>query len=93
MQQSDESGHTEIWLLPFPTVGAARTQVSNAGGTRPPWARSGRELSYMMAPPVGTDGIVSMTAVPVQTSPTLVLGTPVRAVQGPPLQCPRWKNV
>ena len=83
MQQYDESAKAEIWLLPFPDVGASRTQVSNGGGTRPAWARSGRELFYMAAPPNATEGIVSMMAVPVQTSPSLVLGTPVKLFEGP----------
>jgi hypothetical protein len=37
----------------------------------------------MAAPPGATEGIVSMMAVPVQTSPTLVLGTPVKLFDGP----------
>ena len=78
--QSDESGRPEIWLRPFPDVDAGRKQVSNGGGTRPAWARSGRELVYMA--PDAAESSVSMMAVPVQTSPTLLLGTPVKLLEG-----------
>ena len=44
--QSDESGRDEIYIRPFPNVSAGKTQVSTNGGTRPLWARSGRELFY-----------------------------------------------
>jgi Tol biopolymer transport system component len=44
--QSDESGSNEIYVRPFPNVAAGRSQVSSGGGTRPVWARSGRELFY-----------------------------------------------
>jgi serine/threonine-protein kinase len=39
-----ESGRPEIWLRPFPNINAGRYLVSTAGGTRPVWTRSGREL-------------------------------------------------
>jgi hypothetical protein len=43
-----------------------------AGGTRPAWARSGRELFYL-------DASNTLTAVPVQTSgPTFTAGKPAR---------------
>ena len=59
--ESDESGRFEIYVRPFPAVDAGRWQVSNTGGTRPAWARNGRELFYvsadaqMMAVPVSRD--------------------------------------
>ncbi len=46
---SDESGRFEIYVRPFPAVDAGRWQVSNTGGTRPAWARNGRELFYVSA--------------------------------------------
>jgi Tol biopolymer transport system component len=46
--QSNESGQEEIYVLPFPKVTAGgKWQVStSSGGTRPLWARNGRELFY-----------------------------------------------
>ena len=79
--QSDESGQAEIWLRSFPDVDAARHKVSTGGGTRPAWARSGRELFYLVAP-TPTEPVVSMMAVPVQTSPALLLGKPVVLFKG-----------
>jgi serine/threonine-protein kinase len=70
--QSDESGRNEIYVRPFPHVDNGRWQVSTAGGTRPVWARSGRELFYLDASNV-------LTAVPVGTSgPTISLGSPAK---------------
>ena len=51
---------------------ARRWQISTAGGTRPTWARSGRELFYL-------DASNTLTAVPVQTSgSTFSAGLPER---------------
>ena len=70
--QSDESGRSEIYVRPFPRVDNGRWQVSTAGGTRPVWARSGRELFYL-------DASNSLTAVPVGTSePTISIGIPAK---------------
>jgi eukaryotic-like serine/threonine-protein kinase len=44
--ESDESGRPEIYVRSFPDAGH-RTPVSASGGTRPLWARSGRELFYL----------------------------------------------
>jgi serine/threonine-protein kinase len=55
---SEESGRAEIYVRPFPRVDNGRWQVSTAGGTRPVWARSGRELFYL-------DASNALTAVPV----------------------------
>ncbi|MBI1874607.1 MAG: PD40 domain-containing protein [Acidobacteria bacterium] len=56
---SDSSGSFGIYGRPFPNVGEGQWQVSTAGGTRPLWARSGRELFY-----VAPDG--ALMAVPVE---------------------------
>src|SRR5262249_31946365 len=45
--ESNESGRSEIYVHPYPDVDSGRWQVSNGGGTRPLWARTGRELFYM----------------------------------------------
>jgi serine/threonine-protein kinase len=58
---SGEPGPAEIYVRPFPDVDSGRWQISTAGGTRPTWARSGRELFYL-------DASNTLTAVTVQTS-------------------------
>ena len=57
--QSNESGADEVYVRPFPKVNDGRWQISTGGGTRPAWARSGREIFYLKA-----DG--SLIAVPVE---------------------------
>ena len=67
---SRESGRDEIYVRPFPRVDSGRWQVSTAGGTRPAWARSGRELFYL-------DASNTLTSVVVSTSgPTFSAGKP-----------------
>jgi hypothetical protein len=56
-----EPGQSEVYVRPFPQVDSGRWQISTKGGTRPAWARSGRELFYL-------DASNTLTAVPVQTS-------------------------
>ena len=69
---SDESGRYEIYVRPFPRVDNGRWQVSTAGGTRPVWARSGRELFYL-------DASNALTAVTISTSgPTISIGIPAK---------------
>ena len=70
--QSNESGRLEIYVRPFPHVNDGRWQVSTGGGTRPAWARNGRELFYV-------DPANTLTAVPVQTSgATFATGNPAK---------------
>ena len=70
--QSDESGRLEIYVRPFPRVNNGRWQVSTAGGSRPVWAVSGRELFYL-------DATNALTAVPVSTSEsTISIGRPAK---------------
>lgn len=57
--QSNESGHFEVYVRPFPNVTGGRWQVSTEGGSNPMWARSGTELFFL-------DGATAMLAVPVQ---------------------------
>ena len=59
--QSDESGSSEIYVRRFPSLDS-RSQVSSGGGTRPVWARNGRELFYLKG--------AGMVAVPVELSAT-----------------------
>jgi Tol biopolymer transport system component len=69
--QSNESGQAEVFVRPFPDVDHGRWQVSTAGGTRPAWARNGRELFYL-------DRSSLLTSVPVHiTGSTFEAGSPV----------------
>jgi Tol biopolymer transport system component/tRNA A-37 threonylcarbamoyl transferase component Bud32 len=43
---SDESGHYEVYLAPFP-AGGRKWQVSNAGGRQAVWSKDGKELFYI----------------------------------------------
>ena len=70
--QSNESGQDEVYVRPFPEVGDDRQQVSTNGGTRPVWARNGRELFYL-AP----DGLFGVTVAP---GPAFKLGSPLRLI-------------
>lgn len=45
---SDESGHFEIYVQPFPATGP-KWQISSAGGRFPRWSHDGRELFYVAA--------------------------------------------
>jgi len=65
--QSDESGSNEIYVRRFPSLDS-RAQVSSGGGTRPAWAKNGRELFYLKAN--GT-----MVAVPIDRTDGASLGT------------------
>jgi hypothetical protein len=69
--ESDESGQSQIYVRPFPRVDAGRWQISPAGGTRPLWARNGRELFYL-------DTSRHLMAVPVQTSAAFSAGNPTK---------------
>jgi dipeptidyl aminopeptidase/acylaminoacyl peptidase len=67
-----EPGQKEIYVRPFPSVDSDRWQISTNGGSRPAWARSGRELFYL-------DASNTLTAVPVQTSgSTFSAGKPAK---------------
>jgi serine/threonine-protein kinase len=44
--QSDELGHYEVYVRPFPPGPGGRSQISNAGGQLPAWSRNGRELFF-----------------------------------------------
>jgi eukaryotic-like serine/threonine-protein kinase len=46
--QSEQSGRAEVYVRPFPELGA-RVQISLQGGAGPAWSRDGRELFYRSA--------------------------------------------
>lgn len=67
---SNESGQSEIYVIPFPPrPNGSRWMVSNGGGVQPRWRRDGRELFY-----ISPDW--NMMAVPVTTAPVFHAGTP-----------------
>ena len=69
---SDETGGFQIYVHPFPEVGAGRRQVSIDGGFNPKWAHSGREIFFEGPAPTR-----SMMAVEVETDTSFLPGTPV----------------
>ena len=69
--QSNEAGHFEIYLQPFPGPGD-RIQVSAGGGQQVRWARNGSELFYIAA-----DQRLTSVRVTFGANGKLVLGTPV----------------
>jgi Tol biopolymer transport system component len=62
---SDESGHTEVFVQPYPGPGG-KWQISTDGGTEPIWNPSGRELFYRSGN--------KMMVVDVATQPTFSAG-------------------
>jgi Tol biopolymer transport system component len=64
---ADDSGRHEVYVRPFPNVGARRWQISTDGGACPVWTRGGREIVYkdrqgrIMAAAVRTDGADGLT--------------------------------
>jgi serine/threonine-protein kinase len=71
---SNKSGQDEVYVQPFPMVEGGSWQISNGGGTKPAWARNGKELFYLNGG--------SMMAVPVQTKPSFQAGNPVKLFEG-----------
>lgn len=84
--QSDESGQFEVYVRPFPDVQRGRWRVSRAGGTRPVWASSGRELFFLAPPPqprgAGNASDVAMMAASIQPGPGFLAGNPTRLFTG-----------
>jgi serine/threonine-protein kinase len=80
---SDESKLSEVYVRHFPDVENGRWQVSSGGGSRPVWARSGRELFYESPEQNGATAL-KIWAVPVETTgATLTFGRPQQIVDGP----------
>jgi eukaryotic-like serine/threonine-protein kinase len=74
--QSDENGPFQIFVRPFPEVESGHWQVSTNGGTRPVWARNGRELFY--------ESNGALMAVGVQAGgATFTAGNPVKVLDNP----------
>jgi eukaryotic-like serine/threonine-protein kinase len=74
--QSNESGQRQIYVRPFPNVQESRTQISTKGGTRPVWARDGRELFYLNEDDLLTSVSIQTTASCIQAGvPNVILST------------------
>jgi eukaryotic-like serine/threonine-protein kinase len=76
---SDESGHYEVYVQPYPGPGG-KWQISTEGGTEPVWNPSGRELFYRSGD--------KMMAVDIATQPVFAAGKPRMLFQGPYLPTP-----
>jgi serine/threonine-protein kinase len=63
--ESDETGLTEVYLVPYPGPGR-KVKISTDGGTSPVWARDGRALFYRNGD--------AMMGVPIQTLPSFSPG-------------------
>jgi serine/threonine-protein kinase len=63
--QSNASGQYEILVRPYPDLDAGTWTVSSGGGTRPLWAKNGKELFYR-------DAAGAMIAVPVDGSKSVL---------------------
>jgi serine/threonine-protein kinase len=75
---SNESGRSEVYVRPFPNVDGGRWQVSRDGGTRPVWARDGRDLFYLVRD--GADAV--FMSVRVESGQTWTTGTVTRLFAG-----------
>jgi hypothetical protein len=71
--QSNESGAEEIFVRPFPNVETSKWLV--ARGSRPLWARNGRELVYLL--------MNAVMSVPVTTASSFAFGKPSKVIEGP----------
>jgi serine/threonine-protein kinase len=65
--ESDDSGRSEIYVIPYPGPGG-RWQVSTEGGSAPNWSRDGKELFF--------ESSGRLMAVGVETQPAFRAGLP-----------------
>jgi serine/threonine-protein kinase len=70
---SDESGRDEVYVQPYPGPGR-KVPISTDGGRQPVWCADGGELYYRSAD--------RMIVVPIETQPTLEVGTPQVLFEG-----------
>jgi hypothetical protein len=76
---SNENGPDEVYVRPFPDVGAGVWQVSMGGGFHPQWSWDGSELFYL-----ATRGAeIAMMAVPIDSAQSFGARRPVQLFQGP----------
>jgi Tol biopolymer transport system component len=70
---SDETGRFEVFVTPFPGPGPKR-QLTTEGATEPVWSPRGNEIFYRSGD--------RMMAIPVTTTPSLVVGPARRLFEG-----------
>jgi eukaryotic-like serine/threonine-protein kinase len=75
---SNESGHNEVYVQPFPGPGG-RQQVSTQGGTEPAWAHNGTELFYKTQ---GTNDMMRMMSVEVTLGARFTANVPHMLFEG-----------
>jgi len=68
--ESNKAGQFQIYVKPFPNVGAAEYQISTEGGRSPIWSPAGHELFFVSGS--------SLMAVTVQTTPAFTAANPTR---------------
>ena len=73
---SNETGQLEVYVERFPDLGN-REQISTGGGRAPVWSPDGSELFYS-----NLVGGFRMMVVPIDTEPTLTLGTATVVFEG-----------
>ena len=69
---SDESGHPEVYVQPYPGPGAMH-QISTEGGVEPSWSPGVGELVYKNSGPIR---LLPAMAVDITTAPDFVAGRP-----------------
>jgi len=77
--ESDESGRDEVYVRPFPNTDAGRWPISSNGGSRPVWARSGRELFYLVG---ASPNPIRVMRVAVDTAKEFFAGVPQQLFEG-----------
>jgi eukaryotic-like serine/threonine-protein kinase len=70
--ESNESGHMEIYVRPFPNVTDGKWQVSAGGGEDPKWTRDGRTL-YFLSP-------IALVALPIEAQSDFRWGMPTNVL-------------
>jgi len=78
---SDESGHWEVFVRPFPGPGG-RIQVSTDGGAEPLWAPDGTELFYRAGGKLMAAGVTESGGRLRVSSPTVLFDDPFERVTG-----------
>ena len=66
---TDESGHDEVVVQPYPALERGKWAISTRGGSSPRWRADGRELFY-----VASDSMLTAVAVPPSDGETFELG-------------------
>jgi serine/threonine-protein kinase len=84
--QSNTSGQYEVIVRPYPDLDAGTWTVSSDGGTRPLWAKNGKELFYR-------DSLAAMISLPVDTSgPAFTWGSPQKLFDSPDVSSAPERN-